>query len=371
MGPKNGSKRIALMLESDGPGGAEIVVYDMAEELRARGHEVIPVGPADGVGWLGEKFRAAGFVPETYVERGAPDPRVPPQLVEIVRRRNVELIHAHEFTMAVYGAAASWWTGVPQVVTMHGNMTMTDAWRRRVALRWALCRSSAVAAVSNATKLQLDADLAIDPDLMRVIRNGIPVRKGDPAPIRKELGVVEGELLLIAVGNLDARKGHIFLLEALAQLEREGLDRPWRLAIAGGRGGDEQPRLEAFAAEHGMSDRVHILSHRDDIPDLQAAADVFVMPSLWEGLPLALLEAMLSGTAVVASRCSGIPEAIEDGRDGVLVEPGDSAALARALGSVMRDDALRGELAQRGHERGLAEFEVGVMIDRYEELYRV
>ena len=161
----------------------------------------------------------------------------------------------------------------------------------------------------------------------------------------------------------------IHLLEALAQLEREGLDRRFRVAIAGGRGGDERPRLEAFAAEHGMADRVHILSHRDDIPNLQAAADVFTMPSLWEGLPLALLEAMLSGTAVVASRCSGIPEAIEDGRDGVLVEPGDSEALTEGLRPVLEDDAYRARLADGGSTRGLAEFEVGVMIDAYEDLY--
>lgn len=361
--------KIALMLESDGPGGAEIVVFDMAQELRARGHDVVPIGPAAGEGWLGGKLRAAGFEPETYAEGRPPDPRVVRQLVEIVRRRGIELIHAHEFTMAVYGAAASWWTGVPQVVTMHGNMTMTDVWRRRTALRLAFGQSHSVTGVSDATKEQLDRDLGLAPGVLGVIRNGIPVRRGDAGPIREELGVKPDELLIIAVGNLDERKGHIFLLQALAELQAAGLSRPWRLAIAGGRGGPQRPVLEAFAAEHGFADRVHILSHRDDIPDLQTAADIFVMPSLWEGLPLALLEALLGRTAVIASACSGIPEAIEDGVGGLLVPPGDSHALACALERLLTDDEARDRIAASGQQRALSEFTIGVMIDAYERLY--
>jgi glycosyltransferase involved in cell wall biosynthesis len=358
------------MLESDGPGGAEIVVFDLAQELRSRGHEVVPVGPAEGVGWLGAKLREAGFVPEVVRERRPPDLGMVRQLCEIVRRRDVDVIHSHEFTMAVYGAAASWWTQIPQVVTMHGNMTMTDAWRRRAALRLALRHSRFVAAVSGATKEQLDRDLGIPESSIEVIRNGIPVRIGNPDPIRAELGVQPNELLILAVGNLDRRKGHIHLLEALAMLEKQGSSRPWRLAIAGGRGGDERSRLEDFAAEHGFSDRVHILTHRDDIPDLQAAADIFAMPSLWEGLPLALLEALLAGTAVVASSCSGIPEAIEDGRSGLLVPPGDSPALAKALHKLLVDDPYRESIAAQGRARALREFTIGVMVDAYERVYR-
>jgi len=361
---------IALMLESDGPGGAEIVLFDMARELRSRGHEVVPVGPAAGVGWLGAKLREAGFVPEVFRERRPPDLGMVRQLCEIVRRRHVDVIHSHEFTMAVYGAAASWWTNVPQVVTMHGNMTMTDAWRRRAALRLAFRHSRFVAAVSGATKVQLDRDLGLPERTVTVIRNGIPVRVGSADRIRAELGVQPNELLILAVGNLDRRKGHIHLLEALAILEKQGLSRPWRLAIAGGRGGDERSRLERFAEDHGFSDRVRILTQRDDIPDLQAAADIFAMPSLWEGLPLALLEALLAGTAVVASSCSGIPEAIEDGRDGLLVPPGDSHSLAHALRKLISDDAYRQSIAAQGKARALREFTIAVMIDAYERVYR-
>ena len=361
--------RIALMLESDGPGGAENVLFQLAEELRSRGHSIVPVGPRDGEGWLGQRLRDSGFLPESYTEGPPPDWRLVRDLMRILRRREVELVHSHDLTMSVYGAAACRLARLPHVMTMHGNMTMTDAWRRRVALRWAFRSGQGAVAVSTATQQQLERDLSLRSGRLGVIRNGIPLQPGDPAPIREELGVGSDELLILAVGNLDPRKGHIHLLEALASLEEEGLSVPWRLAIAGGRGGEERSRLEAFAEAKGLADRVHILIGREDVPNLQAAADIFAMPSLWEGLPLALLEAMLAGTACIASDTSGIPEAIRDGQDGLLVPPGDGSGLATRLRLLLEDDTLRQKIARQGRERALGEFTIGVMADAYESLF--
>lgn len=360
---------IAQLLETDGPGGAEVVVFQLAEELRRRGHVVVPVGPANGFGWLSGKFRAAGVEPATFTLRRPLDWGCVRGLRQLFRERKVDVAHTHEFTMAVYGAMAAKLERLPHVTTMHGNQGMTRAWRRRVALRWAFRNSRAAVAVSWATKQQLDADLGLAPGVLGVVHNGIPVRAGDPGPVRRELGVLPGELLILAVGNLDPRKGHIVLLRALARLEAEGLGVRWRLAIVGGRGGPEREQLESFAAEHGFADRLHILLNRDDVPSLQAAADVFCMPSLWEGLPLALLEAMFASTAIVASDTSGIPEAITSGREGLLVPPGDDAALAAALGRVLGSPAERERLAAAALRRARAEFTIGSMADAYERLY--
>ena len=360
---------VALMLETDGPGGAEVVLFQLAEELRRRGHTVVPVGPAKGVGWLSGKLRASGFEPATFTLRRPLDWGCVRGLRELFAQQRVDLVHSHEFTMAVYGALAAKLSGLPHVITMHGNQSMTRVLRRRIALRWAFRNSRATAAVSAATKQQLDADLGLSPRVISVIRNGIPVRLGDPAAVRLELGVRPGEALLLAVGNLDERKGHIVLLRALARLEAEGLAVPWQLAIAGGRGGPERERLESFAAEHGMADRLHILTYRDDVPSLQAAADIFCMPSLWEGLPLALLEAMFASTAIVASETSGIPEAITSDREGLLVAPGDDVALARALRRVLESPEERTRLADAALRRAQAEFTVAKMADAYERLY--
>jgi len=328
------------------------------------------MGPAKGVGWLGAKFRDAGFAPRVFTLRRPVDWACLRDLVTQIRQDRLDLVHSHEFTMAVYGAAAGRAAGRPHVTTMHGNQTMTAALRRRIALRWAFRRSAATIAVSAQTRRDLDAALGLAPGVVQVILNGVPDRPGDPIPIRLELGVGPDELLLVAVGNLDARKGHIFLLQALQQLRAGGLLTPWRVAIAGGRGGDQREALEAFACEHGFQDRLRLLTHREDIPNLLAAADVFAMPSLWEGLPLALLEAMLAGKAIVASRISGIPEAVTDGVEGLLSTPGEVASLRQALGRLLSDSGLRTRLGAAALARARREFTVEAMVDAYERRYR-
>jgi len=289
-------------------------------------------------------------------------------MIRMLRQANVDVVHSHEFTMAVYGTVASSRLGIPHVITMHGNQEMTAVWRRRVALRWAFRRSKVVTAVSQVTARQLEHDLGLVDGMIEVIRNGVPRIDGNARNVRKELGLVEDELIVFAVGNLDPRKGHMVLLRALQGLRSEG-SQPWRVVIAGGRGGPEREPLEAFAAEHGFSDQLCILSQRDDIPDLLAAADIFVMPSLWEGLPLALLEAMLAGKAIVASATSGIPEAITTGEHGLLVPPNDVDALRLSLEQVLRDRDLRDTLGANARARGLENFTVEAMANGYERLY--
>jgi len=365
-----GGLNVALMLETDGPGGAENVAYQLGEELRRRGHVVYPVGPGWKQGWLSAKYRANGFDYRTFMLRRPLDLGALRDIAGLLRELRVDVVHSHEFAMAVYGAAAAKLLRKPHIITMHGNQTMTAAWRRRVALRWAFRNSRSTIAVSRATKKSLDHDLGLDPAMVRVIPNGVPWRSGNPEPVRRELGLREGDILLLAVGNLIARKGHVVLLQALQLLDAAGLAAPWRLAIAGGRGGEEQGPLEAFVAKHGMSDRVHLLLNRDDIPDLQEAAEIFVMPSLWEGLPLALLEAMHAGKAIVATTASGIPEAIVPEEHGLLVPPGDPTALAEALRRLLTEPALRQRLGAAARRRAAAEFSIDAMTNAYEGLYR-
>ncbi len=356
---------VAQMLESDGPGGAEMVVLRLAEALRARGHEVVPVGPATGCGWLAEKFRERGFEPEQFLLRQPLDWRCARGMAAMLRRRHVDIIHSHEFTMAVYGAATASWLRRPHITTMHGNQVMTTRWRRRMSLRAAFRLSDAVVAVSHDTKRFLDEQLGLRPSTLRVIPNGVPPSTGDRSRMRRELRIAPDELLVLATGSLVPRKGHAVLIRALAALPAEGAS--WRLAIAGN--GPERVALEALCREMDVSDRVHLLGHRDDVGDLLAAADIFAMPSLWEGLPLALLEAMRAGKAIVASATSGIPEAVADDVDGLLTPPGDVARLTAALERVRAEPALRQRLANTALTRALTEFSIETMTAAYEELY--
>jgi glycosyltransferase involved in cell wall biosynthesis len=355
---------IAQMLESDGPGGAEMVMMRLAEALRARGHEIVPVGPATGCGWLAEQFRMRGFQPEQFLLRRPLDWRCARGMVAMLRRREVDIVHSHEFTMAVYGAATARWLGRPHLITMHGNQTMTTKWRRRVLLRAAFRFSDSVVAVSRDTKRFLDAQLGLAPDRLCVVANGVPVPIGDRERVRGELQLRPDEILVVATGSLVPRKGHAVLIKALAaQPPGPG----WRLAIAGN--GPERGALEALISELGVASQVHLLGHRDDIGDLLAGADIFAMPSLWEGLPLSLLEAMSARKPIVASETSGIPEAVVPDIEGLLTRPGDLAELTAALHRLRTDPALRTRLADRAAVRARAEFSIDAMTNAYEDMY--
>jgi glycosyltransferase involved in cell wall biosynthesis len=355
---------IALLLESDGPGGAEQMLINLAEELHRRGHEVVPVGPANGCGWLAGEFRDRGFEPATFRLRSAIDPTCVTGLAGMFRDRGVDLAHSHEFTMAVYGAAAACLRSIPHLITMHGGTGWDARWRRRAALRWALRASSGIVAVSDPTRQELERILGMGAKVS-VVPNGVPARDGDRARLRRELGLGGDEPLIVAVGNLYRVKGHAVLLLALAQVESS---RHWHLAIAGR--GEEEPRLRALARQHRLVDRVHLLGYRPDIPDLLAAADIFAMPSLSEGLPLALIEAMFSGRAIVASSVGGIPDALADGDAGILVRPGDAGELTAALTRLLEDPDLRRSLGSAGRQRAEAEFTTTRMADEYEAIYR-
>jgi glycosyltransferase involved in cell wall biosynthesis len=363
------SLRIAMMLESDGPGGAEMMVLRLSEELRRRGHVILPVGPAHGVGWLGDHFRRAGFTPEAFHLKRPLDPGCVRGLMALFRKHRIDAVHSHEFTMAVYGAAACRLLNLPHVVTMHGGVRVTKALRRRIALRWAMRQSAHTVVVSAATQHQFATELGVRESQFTVVPNGVPAGNGDAARVRAEFGIEERDCVLLAVGTLERHKGHHVLLDALARLISGGLSTPWKLIIAGGRGGDQHESMLEYVRAHGLGDRVRIVLNRNDIGDLLALADVFVMPSLWEGLPMAVLEAMVARKAIVATAIAGIPEAIVDGREGLLVRSDDAAALADALHLLMADPPRRVALGEAAAARANRDFTVEVMADRYESLY--
>jgi glycosyltransferase involved in cell wall biosynthesis len=271
--------------------------------------------------------------------------------------------------MAVYGAAASRLLNRPHVITMHGGFNVTTALRRRVALRWAMRSSDHVVMVSGATKSQFAAALGVPESLFITVPNGVPAQEGDAARVRVEFGIDRDHCVLLAVGTLELHKGHQLLLEALTLLTNRGVNLPWKLIIAGGRGGDQHESLLRYIQRAGLADRVHIVTNRDDIPDLLALANVFVMPSLIEGLPMALLEAMHARKAIVASVTAGIPEAIVHGRDGLLVPAGDVDALSRTLELLLTNPARRLALGEAAAVRANCEFTIQIMADRYEALY--
>jgi glycosyltransferase involved in cell wall biosynthesis len=168
-----------------------------------------------------------------------------------------------------------------------------------------------------------------------------------------------------AVGRLEEQKGHVYLLEALAQVQSE---MPEATLVLVGDGRLRQ-NLEGRARELGLADRVRFLGTRRDLPLIYRALDLFVQPSLWEGLPLALLQAMGAGLPVLATRVSGVREVIADGINGRLVEPGDPQALARVLLELYRQPELRARLATKAPATIRENYSLEAMLAQLEQLY--
>jgi glycosyltransferase involved in cell wall biosynthesis len=248
---------------------------------------------------------------------------------------------------------------------MHGGRYYAGRLRRRLALRAAVSLSGRLVAVSQPLAQHLSHDLWIDPTKIAAIPNGVRFTPAAASTLRAELALGAGAQLAVAVGNLYPIKGHAHLLDALVRLTPAHPE--LHVAIAGR--GELAGALERQARDAGLETRVHFLGLRQDVSNILAGADVFVLPSLSEGLPLALLEAMFAGRPIVASAVGDVPVALAGGAAGVLIPPGDSAVLADAIHGLLAKPFEAWRLGRCAQERAAAEFGIERMVERYVELY--
>jgi glycosyltransferase involved in cell wall biosynthesis len=356
--------RIAQLIESDGPGGAERVVVDLALSFQASGRESVVFLPADGEGWLARQLEGSGVAIEYFRLDRPVSPACARSLAAAFRRHRVAIAHSHEFSMAVYGAWASWFAGGHHVITMHGSRYYAQRLQRRAALRAAIGLSGATVAVSTQLADQMSQDLLVGRSQIAMIANGVRHVPAVGTPIREELRLGPGDQLLVSVGNLYPVKGHVHLIDALALLAERHPN--VHLAICGR--GELEGALLARAREQRLAN-VHLLGLRADVAAVLAAADVFVLPSLSEGLPLALLEAMFAGCPIVASEVGEVAATLGHGEAGALVAPGSSAALAAALDDLLTHPVRARVLGERARERAAAEYDVSHMVRCYRSIY--
>ena len=187
----------------------------------------------------------------------------------------------------------------------------------------------------------------------------------DCAAMRPEFGVPEDVFVMAAAGQLIERKGHRYLLDAVAAIK--DTVPPFRLIIFGD--GPLEDELRAHAASVGVGDIVQFAGFRDDLDSFFGCLDLFVHPSLAEGLGVATLKAQAAGVPVVAFAAGGVTEAVAADESGLLVPPGDVDALAAAIAKLMNDDQIRASFADAGRARMQNEFSIATMADKHIELY--
>ncbi len=357
-------RRVAQLIETSGPGGAEQMVAQLARALTSAGCPSIVVLPAVGESWLAEQLAGSGVPVERVHLEGRTSVRCLRELGAVFRKHRVDLVHSHEFTMGVYGTWAARRAWLPHVITMHGGRYHSSRWYRRLAMRAAVRASGGVVAVSSDVGRVLRRDLRLSASAVRVIPNGVVPASRAAGSVRQDLGLTPDDRLILSVGNLYPVKGHQYLLDAIAIVARA---HPTVHVAIAGRGGEE-PALRARAAALGIAHHVHLLGFRSDIGGLLAAADTFVLPSLSEGLPLALLEAMFAGLPIVATDVGAVRAVLEPDA-GVVVPPADAASLAAAITRLLNNPRDAARLGANAGRRAAADFHFDRTLERYAALY--
>jgi glycosyltransferase involved in cell wall biosynthesis len=282
------------------------------------------------------------------------------------RRRGVRHIHAHHANvgsdvalLASHLGGDDWsWS-----FTMHGSTEFFDVREHRLAQKVELARF--VVCVSYHGRSQLMTFVGTEHwDKLHVVRCGVEPQRWDLVDRTGRTGPPE----LLTVGRVVPLKGNVPLIQALAALGERGTDA--RLTIVGD--GPQLPELRELARSLGVSDRVEFTGAvgQDEIRELYARADVFVLASFAEGLPVVLIEAMSTGLPVVASRITGVPELVDEGVSGVLAPPGDVSGLTEALARMLGESPeRRAEMGRAGRERVVSEFDIDRVAGQLREIF--
>lgn len=359
-------KNVLHLIETSGPGGAEKVLIRLVENLDRSRYRSLVCLLRDG--WLKAQLQSRGIETIVNPQHRSLDFHWLFRLARLLRNRSIHVMHAHEFAMNVYGSILSRMTGIPIVATVHGKNYYWSKWRRCLAYQF-VARQSVMVAVSEDLRQFVTQRLAIHPDNIRVVHNGVHLRQHAVSDrrntIRKEMGINGSQPCIGTVGNLYAVKGQTYLLRACAAVAKEFPD--FVLLVAGR--GEQLESLEEEARSLGIERNVRFLGFREDVPALLDAIDVFVLPSVSEGLPVSILEAMARGKAVVASNIGGIPEVVKDGMTGYLVPPSDPEALTAKILLFLHHPQLAADMGESGRKRVQEAFSLDKMVQEYQSLY--
>jgi glycosyltransferase involved in cell wall biosynthesis len=354
--------RVLHVHKLTGVGGSERHLLTLLPALRARGIDARFLG-LDVPGSDADRFYRELDAPAARIRCG-PDvsPRMARDVVRAIRAERPDLLHTHLVHGDVYGALAAALTRTPFLSTRHNDDRYLLGPFRFVDRAFAR-RARRLIAISDAVRAFLER-VGHDPAKLVTIHYGLdelPAASSEVTPA--EAGVPEGVPLVLAVGRLTQQKDHPTALRAFAAAGHPEA----RLAILGI--GPLEAETRALTTELGIADRV-VMPGRLELRDWLERADVFLHTSRWEGFGMVLLEAMLAGLPVVATRVSAVSEVVADGETGTLVEAGDWRAAAAALEGYLSDAQLARAAGEAGLRRARDHFSVARMADRTVEVYR-
>jgi len=359
-------------------GGAQRVLLDQAAWFHQQGYRVTAAFLYDKEG-LQQRWQAKLPVPLVNLQARRPGAGGARNLLalaggtarlwRLLRAERFDALETFTHHSNLIGLPLAWLAGVPRrIASHHGHILGFPTWLERVHA-WLINSSltSRLVAVSRQVR-QVAIREGIRPEQIVVIPNGVNLPCPDPLAGRRlceEVGISENDRIVLAAGRMTYQKAHTFLIQAASEVLRE---HPSTVFVLLG-DGPLRAELEEEGRRLGIERQIRFLGIRQDVLDWMAAADIFVLPSRWEGLPMVLLEAMGMGAAVVATAVEGVEEVIQDRQNGWLVPPEDPDALARAILWLLNHETERSQLAAAGRELVQREYTVERMCRAYAELF--
>jgi len=358
--------KVAHIITTLNTGGAEMMLL---KTLRNFGndkyeHFVVSLMPQGNVGRIIERegfkvyclnMKKSNFIAQIW------------KLTGILKKEKPQIAHNYLFHADIFGRLAAKAAGIPVVISSFRNENIGGRWRE-ILLRMTDFCVDAVTAVSKKVADTHVSRRTTKKDKMRVIYNGIEFKDyhiGDIFLMKNNMGIEEGAFVALTVASLEAKKGHQYLLRALEILKDKGCK--IKLLLVGD--GRQKEKLEREIIKKKLQNEVILTGERQDIAEFLRVADVFVLPSIWEGLPNSLLGAMAAGLPVVATAVGGVPEAVKDNETGLLVRAKDASALAAAIERIMNDKALREHLTQCAKTYVKENFDIRQTVIQTEKLY--
>lgn len=345
-------------------GGAQVHVLNLIANLPSGVSAVIATGEK---GFLCDELARLNVPVRLIPELTRPihpfqDFRALLSIARLIRSEKPNIIHAHTSKAGLLARFAAWLTFTPAVFTAHAWSFVDGAPRRQ---RWISIPLERLAAAGTGKIITVsDANTAIA-QRKRIARSRTLVRIWNGVPDVPETATPGARpgLTLITVARFAPPKDHLLLLEALSRVQGD-----WRLLLVGD--GPTRAQVEQAALTLGLRDRIEFLGNRSNIEELLADADIFILPSKWEGLPLSILEAMRAGLPVIATDTGGVAEAVTDGVTGYLTPPGDVAMLRNRIEQLIRSRHLLSSMGAAGRSRYEQDFRIETMVQKTLAVYR-
>jgi glycosyltransferase involved in cell wall biosynthesis len=359
--------RVVYLAHTFQVGGAEEMVLNLVRHLPARFEPMVccihELGP------IGAEIRDSGTsISVLGLNPGLRRPWDVTRIRRYLRESRPQIVHTFLLTASIYGRLAAMLARVPIVIGTEVNIYERKRPSHALAERLLMAGTDRVVASAESVRQFYIRQVHADPAKVEVIYNAVDWAQlrttKSREEMRRSLNLPCNQPVAGIVARLTEQKGHTYLFDALAQTPAlEAL----HLLVVGD--GELRDSLRRRVEQLGLSSRVHFAGARRDLGDLLNAVDLFVLPSLWEGLPLSLVLAMGAGLPVVATRVAGLPEVVEHERTGLLVPPADAAALGLALARMVGDPASAQRMAAAGRDAVLPKFGVDGYVASVVALY--